>query len=300
MKKLNIIVIGSGAFGMAIASVYNDSHNVSIFTRDRHKQCNKYHYIKEITDIPDNCFIFIAIPAANMRDICQKIAPMIKPDTVIISAAKGIEESTNLLMTDVINQIIPHTQKAVLSGPNFAKEMMLNLPAIATLASANAHHAKWLSTDNFVLYHSDDLVGVQLYGALKNVLAIFCGIGVGLELGENFKAAAITRGINEISKLVIASGGKNETILTPAAIGDLFLTCNSTTSRNMKLGTKIAINGSYQENLTSDHVEGITTIRSLRKMLSNSKLDLPILHYICALVIDGIKIDRNQFISTVL
>ncbi len=287
MNKEKIAIVGSGSWGDALAKLYKEMADVTVLTR-----------ASSIEDITNRDLIFLVIPAQAIRSFCQSIAGKIKQDAVIIICSKGIEEKTGYLMSEVVQEILPN-KVAILSGPNFANEIKQGLPAISSIACSDIttanHLAKILSTDNFKLYPNQDIIGTQLYGALKNVLAIMCGIVVGFELGENAKAALITKGIKEIDQLIKSKNADHKTILEPAGVGDLFLTCNSTQSRNTSLGIKIAQSGSFSEALSDQHVEGVYTAKALSKTIS-----LPIFDLIYKIINEGLKIDKEMIRKIIL
>lgn len=288
MNKQKIAIVGSGSWGDALAKLYKEVADVTVFTR-----------ASSIEDITNCDLIFLVIPAQAIRSFCQSIAGKIKQDAVIIICSKGIEEKTGYLMSEIVQKILPNNKVAILSGPNFANEIKQGLPAVSSIACSDiataTHLAKILSTDNFKLYPNQDIIGTQLYGALKNVLAIMCGIVVGFELGENAKAALITKGIKEIDQLIKSKNADHKTILEPAGVGDLFLTCNSTQSRNTSLGIKISQSGFFNEKLSDQHVEGVYTAKALSKTTS-----LPIFDLICKIINEGLKIDKEMIRKIIL
>lgn len=285
MSEKQIIIVGNGVFGKALAAVYNSSSEVSFISRNHEQNI----ILPAATDTQPR-YIFLTIPSHVIEDFCLQNHNKIGKNDWLIICAKGLTKEGKLL-SEAAQNFIAKDQIAILSGPNFAVEITAQLPAIASLASTNGQLAKLLSTDNFSLLHCDDIVGIQLYGALKNVLAILCGIAYELKLGENFKAALLTKGIKEIAEFANAYGGKSEVIFEPGAIGDVFLTCNSLTSRNMKLGSLIARTGQYDPSILQDHSEGVLTIHSLSKILPRLSLPLPIIRYISEIINDNKLVD---------
>ena len=177
-------------------------------------------------------------------------------------------------MSEVIEEILPENPIAILSGPNFAYPIAENLPAISSLAIKNSNKelAKQLSSTNFRVYPNEDIIGTQVVGAAKNVLAIATGIVMGKNLGENAKAALISRGIYEINNLSLAKGGNPSTLLTPAGFGDILLTCSSSTSRNTSYGIALAQGNIDRNNL----IEGFFSSGSISSLAKSLNVDMPI------------------------
>jgi glycerol-3-phosphate dehydrogenase (NAD(P)+) len=197
--------------------------------------------------------VLLTVPAQQMRQVTTYFSPYLNPQAILIICSKGIEKNTLFLMTEVLQETLPHLRRAVISGPNFAQEVGRNLPTAISLAvdpSSFSHPAEALPTATSLLealgslyfrpYASDDVIGVQMAGALKNVIAIACGIVKGRALGENARAAVITRGLSEIMQLGVKKGAKVETFFGLAGVGDLTLTCCSDhSSRNTNLGASL-------------------------------------------------------------
>ena len=196
---------------------------------------------------------------------------------ILIICSKGIEQNSLKLMSEVIEEILPNNPIAILSGPNFALEVAKNLPAITSISSVNISLANELAhkltSPNFRVYPNQDIIGTQIIGAAKNVLAIATGITIGKNLGENAKSAVFSRGIYEINNLLLAKGGKTETLLSPAGIGDLNLTCSSLTSRNTTYGMLIA---QGNKNSNTSLIEGFYTAESIFMLSKALKIEMPI------------------------
>jgi glycerol-3-phosphate dehydrogenase (NAD(P)+) len=220
-----------------------------------------------------------------MRSIVKKVAmvPAIKNSKpLLVSAVKGIELDSLKRMSEIIEEELPGLELCVLSGPNLAKEILQDLPTAAVIASKNASAAslvqKYLSVPKFRLYTNTDVIGVELGGTLKNVIAIAAGCADGLNLGANAKAALITRGLSEISRLAVFLGAKPTTLAGLAGMGDLLATCASPLSRNYHLGLEMAKGKSLQSILkeTGAVIEGITTTTAICKISQNLNIELPI------------------------
>ena len=255
-----IAVIGQGAFGRALAHVFGMAgHDLSVFGRD---------YPAWI----DADYIFLAVPTGAVEGVLAALESASGP--VLILCAKGFLPDGRLP-----SEAIPGGwDYAVLSGPGFAAELVDGLPtihSIAARADLARRLAAELSTPKFRLYWSDDLRGVQLCGALKNIMAIAAGLCAGLGLGENARAALITRGANELRRGVIALGGREETLWSPAGLGDLILTCTSAQSRNFRFGEALARGqsaGAAQAALGT--VEGLAALRALTRAVDHAQMPI--------------------------
>jgi glycerol-3-phosphate dehydrogenase (NAD(P)+) len=247
----------------------------------------------------------LAVSEANVIVFCctsqsmRKLAEMValnlegtnnKP--ILVSAVKGLELDSLQRMSEVIEQEMPGFQICILSGPNLAKEILQGLPTAAVIASKNPSAASrvqaYLSVSKFRLYTNADVIGVELGGTLKNVIAIAAGCADGLNLGANAKAALITRGLAEITRLAVLLGAKPITLTGLAGMGDLLATCSSPLSRNYHLGLEMAKGKSLQSVLkeTGAVIEGITTTAAVCKLSQNLNIELPIAKLVQALL-DG-------------
>ncbi|MCG8508255.1 MAG: NAD(P)-dependent glycerol-3-phosphate dehydrogenase, partial [Rhodospirillales bacterium] len=213
--------------------------------------------------------------------------------------AKGIEQKTGALMSEVLAEVLPQATSAVLSGPTFAGEVARNLPTAVTLASADAKLAEVLSealrTPYFRIYHSTDVIGAQIGGAVKNVLAIACGIVEGRNLGENARAALITRGLAAIVNLGVTLGARAETFLGLCGIGDITLTCNAMQSRNFSLGVALG-RGEKLETVMGKRnsvAEGVYTASSVSERGRNLGVELPIANAVDRILNHGADIDQT-------
>lgn len=228
--------------------------------------------------------IVLAVPAAHMRDAAIRISSMVRPDTIILSVAKGIERDTLARMTQVITSEVPIDQGRVcaLSGPNLASEVARGLPASAVVgatdADVGAQVVELLSSRAFRLYRNRDLVGVELAGALKNIVAIAAGAADGLQLGDNAKAAIVTRGLAEITRLGVAAGADPLTFAGLAGIGDILATCTSPLSRNHRLGMELAAGRRWVDIEASlpGVAEGAYTVQAALALAERLGVDLPI------------------------
>lgn len=226
--------------------------------------------------------ILLVVPAQAVRALCRELAEVAPTDCPIICCAKGLETDTGLLMTEVIRETMPDHALGCLSGPTFASEAARGMPTAVTLAMKDQSRATAIAgaigTATFRPYISDDVIGAEVGGAIKNVLAIACGIAAGIGMGENTRAALITRGLAEATRLAVALGGQRETMAGLAGLGDLAMTCASRQSRNFRFGEALGRKVPLDRILTEmgGVVEGRPTARATMKRASALKIDLPI------------------------
>ena len=238
--------------------------------------------------------VVFAVPSASLRTNLVRTAPAIAPEATVLSAVKGIETDTGLRMSEVIASFGVGAERLLaLSGPNFAAEIAKGLPAATVIAGPDAERARQAQAlfngPTFRVYTSSDIVGVELGGALKNVVAIVCGLADGLGFGENAKAALITRALAEISRLGVAAGAQPMTFLGLAGIGDLVLTCGSNISRNRQLGLALAQGKTLAEALEAIDgvVEGVVTAKAAPALAHRYNVELPICASLYAVLYEG-------------
>jgi glycerol-3-phosphate dehydrogenase (NAD(P)+) len=295
-----IFIVGAGAWGTALAKALADAgRDITLYARSAHlaEAVNKVRrnplYLPDVilnsairaTHDPaaakDAQLILLVTPAQFLRGTLKLFRPHLPPGAPLVNCAKGIEAATGKLLSEVIQEETPEHPCAILSGPNFAAEVARGLPAAATLATTSEGGPAWaeaLHTRALRPYLSDDVTGAEISGAVKNVIAIACGIVEGKGLGQNARAAVMTRGMAEICRLGAAKGAKAETFLGLSGLGDLTLTCNSMNSRNFSLGAEIGAGKNAQDILKSRRTvaEGVETARAVAKMAEEAKTDMPI------------------------
>lgn len=236
--------------------------------------------------------LLLAVPAQAVRGTCALLAPHLAPSAPVAVCAKGIERETAKTMSEVIAEALPANPAAILSGPTFAAEVARGQPAAVTLACRDIEIAERLAgalaTPSFRPYHSDDVAGAEIGGAVKNVLAIACGIVEGRGLGENARAALITRGLAEMTRLARARGGRAETMMGLAGLGDLTLTCASRTSRNYSHGVAL---GAGRKAEGGTVVEGVATSAAAVRLAGRHGVEMPIAEAVAAILHDGADID---------
>jgi glycerol-3-phosphate dehydrogenase (NAD(P)+) len=239
--------------------------------------------------------IVAAVPSEHLRAVFCQLAPSLAKQQILISAAKGIEEKTLLRMSEVIASTLAFAPRiAVLSGPSFASEVAAGLPTALTAASSDAALAVRIQSDfsspRMRVYTNEDIIGVELGGALKNVIAIATGIAAGLELGHNATAALITRGISEVTRLAVACGGRRETLAGLAGVGDLVLTCTGALSRNRRVGVALGQGRSLEEVLQSlggKVAEGVRTTPAAVGLARKHTIEMPITEQMDAILRQG-------------
>jgi glycerol-3-phosphate dehydrogenase (NAD(P)+) len=301
-----LAVLGAGSWGATLARTFASAgRNVHLYTRDEEKAefINSHHLItKPITvDIPENVLassdlasvvegariLVFCCTSQSVRELATKVQEILagldqKFKPIIVSAVKGLELSTLYRMSEVILDVIPDIDVCCLSGPNLASEILRGLPAAAVIASSNQATAsiiqKELSISKFRLYTNADMIGVEFGGTTKNVIAIAAGASDGLNLGANAKAALLTRGLAEMTRLSVAMGAKPLTLAGLAGIGDLLATCDGAASRNYRLGN-LFVKGKALDDIFAEigaAIEGVPTAKAICELSQRLNIDLPI------------------------
>lgn len=308
---LNVAVLGSGAWGTTLARVMAEKgHAVMLWEHDAERAQRMQHERVNATFLPGSVLppaltitadigaalyradaVLFIVPAQQMRQNARLAAPFIAPDALVITGGKGIELTTMARMTQILHdELLPgaHDRLAALSGPNLAREIAEGKPAATVVASTNAATARQaqalLATGALRVYTTDDVIGVELGGALKNVIAIGIGCADGLGGGDNAKASLMTRGLAEIVRLAVAQGGHPLTLAGLAGLGDLIATCSSPLSRNYSLGRELTASGRpLAAILAGRHsvAEGIMTARAALLMAAASGIEMPITAALC-------------------
>lgn len=307
---MDIVVVGAGSWGTALACVLcENQHQVTLWGRDvaqlaemaAQRQNRRYlpglrlpeslRFSSDLsaairalpTDVPS--LVVAVVPTHTMRQVFAEIAADLPAQVVIVTASKGIENDSLLTMDQVLQQVLPpvlHDRIAVLSGPSFAKETIEKHPTAVVAAAKQRQIAELVQrafqVGTFRVYTSDDVVGAEVGGAVKNVIAIACGIADGLGFGHNTRAAVITRGLAEISRLGVRLGCNPLTLAGLAGMGDLVLTCNGPQSRNRQAGLLFAQGKSLAEVQTAMRqvAEGIRTTRSVHDLAAKVGVEMPI------------------------
>ena len=243
--------------------------------------------------------VLLAVPAQHLREIAGSLAPSLRPGAAVVICAKGVEERTGALMSEAAAAVLPGAKLAILSGPTFAGEVARGLPTAVTLATADQALGRAviaaLGTRSFRPYLSDDMVGAEIGGAVKNVLAIACGIVAGRRLGDNARAALITRGLAEMVRLARVKGGRPETLMGLSGLGDLTLTCTGLQSRNHSLGFALGEGKSLAAILGTRRsiAEGVTSAAAVGALARRLGVDMPIVAAVDAILHRAADIDET-------
>jgi len=309
-----ITVLGAGAWGTALAQMATAcSHHICLYARNAdvvdeiNQQHKNHHYLGDDILLSNKIlaslnadealersdFILVAIPAQSLRQALTDLRDLIPPQAILILCAKGIERGSRLFMSQVAAEILPHQPIAVLSGPSFAIDVARALPTAVTIAAHDSHLAQKLahifSAAHFRCYASDDVIGVEVGGACKNVLALAAGAATGRGLGLSAQAALVTRGFAELRRIGGALGGRLETMSGLSVFGDLMLTCSSPQSRNYLYGLALG-QGKSVEQLPL--AEGVATAPVAAGICDEWGVDAPIIHTVAALLEKKITIDE--------
>lgn len=307
-----ISVIGAGSWGTTLACLLAEKeYDVSLWVLEedlcaemRSTRVNAL-YLPGVR-IPDHVvitneiehavekarYVLNVVPTQYARRVLQNALPHISPDAVLVNASKGIEKKTLLTVSSIIRELSAH-RIAVLSGPSFAHEVSRKLPTAVTLACEDAATSLLLqeifNTPSFRVYTHDDILGVELGGALKNVIAIASGISDGLKLGHNARAALLTRGLAELERLGAAMGARKHTFSGLSGLGDLILTCTALLSRNYTLGTKLAQGMKLDDILSQSKsvVEGVATAESAHELSQKYQVQMPFVEQVYKVLYEG-------------
>ena len=318
VNDVNIGVLGAGSWGTALANLLGLKGfkvDLWVFEKEVKEQIEAFRENKVFLpgfSLSTNLFpsndiagvvsekdlVLIVVPSHVMRETAQKISGLLSKETIIVSASKGIENKTHLTMSAVLKESLPEIPKnyfTVLSGPSFALEVAKKLPTVVTVASKDKKLADFVqnvfATPYFRVYTNNDMIGVELGGAVKNVIAIAAGIIDGLGLGLNTRAALITRGLTEIRRLGLKLGANPRTFTGLAGIGDLLLTCTGDLSRNHTVGKKIGEGRKLNDILSEMRMvaEGIKTAKSVYNLSLKLGVEMPISHEIYHILYDDIS-----------
>ena len=316
-SNLKIGVVGAGAWGTALAQMLsNGGRDCLIWAREpeivesintRHENTvflpgialsKPLRATGDLTETIQRDIVLMVTPAQHLRTTLKTIKNDLRPETILVLCSKGIELDTGLLLSEVCEQIIPEAKIAVLTGPTFASEIAAGLPAAATTGVSDPETGKTLQNalgvKGFRPYISNDVIGVQLGGALKNVIAIACGVVYGRKLGESARAALLTRGVTEISRLGKAMGAQEETFMGMCGIGDLMLTASSMQSRNFSLGAALGEGKTLEEILKQRNAvtEGVHTAHAALNLAEKYDVEMPITQAVYQCLHDNLPVDQ--------
>jgi len=294
-------VMGGGAWGTTVAKLLSDKNsNVLLWAKETQvkkdiekTRINKTYLNKiklnkslkitnHLEDLSELDILFVVIPTQYIQATLKPLKKIIKRNCILVNCAKGIDIRSTSLISEIINKTLPSNRLAIMSGPNFALEIALGKPTATLIATQKISDAKYIanliSSKTFRPYLSNDIIGAQICGAMKNVYAIGCGIIVGKNFGENAVASVIARSFAEIKSVGKKLGAQPETLSGLSGLGDLFLTCSSKKSRNFSLGFDLA-KGKKLENLLRNKktiAEGAYTVKAIKKLGKKLKLSLPL------------------------
>ena len=313
---MRIAVLGAGSWGTALAMQLCRSGD-DVWQWDRRTDRAITHqaarqnlrYLPDI-DFPENLtvsssmeavladatFVVEAVPSQSVRSVMTAALPLMRPDAVVCCASKGIEQSTLLTMDEVLAQVLPaamHERSAFLAGPSFAREVAVGMPTAVVVASRDALSARAVADafhgGPFRVYHTDDIIGAELGGALKNIIAIATGVADGVGSGLNARAALITRGLAEITRLAVHRGGNPLTLAGLAGMGDLVLTATGDLSRNRRVGLGLGQGKTLDAVLEElgQVAEGVITTHSARELAAREGVEMPITEQVYQLLYEG-------------
>ena len=316
-KKIG--VLGGGSWGSALAILLaNKNYQVDMWMRrkDQIEEIRETGFNKKYLPhalFPDNLnvsddmektisgkdIILISVPTHGVREVLNIAKQYIEKDQIIVNVSKGIETESLLRISEIVEEILPENKYAMLSGPSHAEEVAKNMATTVVSASRDKRVAEYIQdvfmTPTFRVYTNPDVIGVELGGSIKNVIALAAGISDGLNYGDNTKAAIMTRGIFEMSKLGVAMGAKAETFSGLAGIGDLIVTCTSMHSRNRRAGILIGEGKSMEEavEIVGMVVEGIKTTKSVYNLSREYKIDMPITRELYNVLYNGEDVSES-------
>lgn len=311
--KNSVIILGAGSWGTALSLlVARNGRTALLWGHDAghlaqvHKERRNTLYLPGVP-LPEtvqtcaalaeiakqSSYFLIAVPSHAFRSLLQLLEPLLPAQAVLAWATKGLEPGSGKLLSQVATEILSKRQAlAVVSGPTFAREVALNLPTALTVASESDSVAEevaaWLRNDRVRVYTSRDVAGVQLGGAIKNVVAIAAGISDGLGFGANARAALVTRGLAELSRLGMAMGGQKETFMGLTGAGDLILTCTDNASRNRRVGLALGQGKKLPDILAAlgQEAEGVATARELYQLAKKLNVEMPITEQVYRVLYD--------------
>ncbi|MBO7730598.1 MAG: NAD(P)H-dependent glycerol-3-phosphate dehydrogenase [Lachnospiraceae bacterium] len=311
-----IAVLGAGSWALGISLLLHDNgHEVTIWSalQEELEQIDQHHenpnYLPGIEipadihtepDIAKAVFgkevIVLAVASKYIRNTAKLLNGLIPDGQIIVNLAKGIESDSLSPLSEVIREEVPNANICVLSGPSHAEEVASKLPTLVTIAGNDMETAKYLqsifASPVFRVYTSDDVMGIEIGGALKNVIALAAGMADGLGYGDNIKAALITRGIREISRLATCMGAKNQTLYGLSGMGDLIVTCASMHSRNRRAGILIGQGKTMEEAVEEVHmvVEGIVSAKAALQLAEKYQVEMPIVSQVNRVLFDHLPV----------
>jgi len=319
MNHLRVAVLGGGSWGTTVASLVARNTDVYLWARDKetvdeinrkhsnekylpgaklHARVKAHHKIKKVVRNAD--VVIMGIPSNSFRTVLEEVKPHLRAWVPLISLTKGLEKGTDLRMTQVMQEVLPGHPVGVLTGPNLAREIMSGQAAASVIAMEDEiivqQLQKVFNSGLFRVYTNDDVVGCELGGVLKNIIAIAVGMGVGLGAGDNTRSALITRGLAEVTRLGVALGGRAETFAGLAGMGDMLATCISPQSRNHHVGIQLGKGRSIDEIIEEMVMvaEGVKSAPTVMALSEKCGVEMPIARDVCQ-VIEGNRSPMQAF-----
>lgn len=304
MAKISILGAGGWALGLATV-LYDNGHEIRMWsaladeieelkTKGTNERCLAGIKAPELSlftcdikeCVEDAEIVIVAVASKYVRSTVQQLKGLLKENTIVVNVAKGIEDGTLYTMGQIIKEELPEVRECVLSGPSHAEEVARRLPTIVVVSGPDESTAKYLqdifANERFKVYASPDMMGIEIGGSLKNVIALAAGIADGMGYGDNIKAALITRGIREISRLAVKMGARAETLYGLSGIGDLIVTCASMNSRNRRAGILIGQGKTVDEACREVNmvVEGVVSAQAALKLAQKYDVRMPIVEQV--------------------
>jgi glycerol-3-phosphate dehydrogenase (NAD(P)+) len=317
-REPNVVVLGGGSWGTTVASIcsrrvptlqwvrsaetaddINNNHRNSAYLGDEVELSETLRATTDFSEAADCADVIVmGVPSHGFRGVLENLAAELRPWVPVVSLVKGLEQGTNMRMSQIVDEVLPGHPAGILAGPNIAKEVAEGFAAAAVLAmpdqSLASNLAKMFRTKRFRTYTTDDVVGVEMAGALKNVYAIAVGMGYSLGIGENTRAMVMARAVREMSKLGEAVGGQRDTFSGLAGMGDLIVTCTSKRSRNRHVGEELGSGRSVQEIIASMNqvAEGVKACSVVMEFAEKYGLNMPIAREVDAVVNHGAGVEQ--------
>lgn len=316
--NVKVTILGTGAYGLALSKVLVKNKNTVVMWTTFEEEKNELLETRKSSklkgfklddnvivttnleeSVKNSKLIVVAIPTAFVTYVCKKLKKYIKSNQYICIASKGIEQDTCLFVHDMVKKQIKSKNIGTISGPSFAIDLVKGVPVGLSVASKSKKTLKIIQSafcnDKFKLYPTNDIIGIEVCGAVKNVIAIASGIVDGMNYPISTQALLITESLHDIKVLIHALGGSKKTILSFAGFGDILLTCTSEKSRNYSFGKLIGSKASkeeIEEYKNKNTVEGIYTLKSIYKLINNKKIDIPIINIIYDIVFKNESVDK--------
>ncbi|TPG34133.1 NAD(P)H-dependent glycerol-3-phosphate dehydrogenase [Mycolicibacterium hodleri] len=313
----HVVVLGGGSWGTTVSSIcarrgptlqwvrsqdtaddINDNHRNSRYLGDEVELAHSLRATTDFTEAAESADVIVmGVPSHGFRGVLTELAKELRPWVPVVSLVKGLEQGTNMRMSEIVDEVLPGHPAGILAGPNIAREVADGYAAAAVLAMPDQHLAANLGslfrTKRFRTYTTDDVVGVEMAGALKNVYAIAVGMGYALGIGENTRALVMARAVNEMSKLGEAMGGKRETFAGLAGLGDLIVTCTSQRSRNRHVGEELGSGKTIEEIITAMNqvAEGVKAASVIMEFAEKYGLNMPIAREVDGVINHGSTVE---------